>query len=164
MGFESFQVTLSGGPFDPTELDEVIRSLPGMRPDPEEGFMRGSYYVFEDGRHVVELHLSHEPVDLSCRFTLCHPDSIYSSFIGLLRLLVSTTGMEVTIRDDVRPEHNHAFPPSEFSAFAACLPGYIAVRRADWIAGFGAERIAASSVECFQRIILPRCQPLVVQS
>ena len=80
MGFESFQVTLSGGPFDPIGLDKAIRNLPGMRPDPEAGFMRGSYYLFEDGRHVVELHLFPAPVSLSCRFALCHPDSIDPAF------------------------------------------------------------------------------------
>ena len=126
--------------------------------------MRGSYYLFEDGRHVVELHLFITPEILSCRFALCHPDTIDSAFIGLLHRLVIATGMEVTIREDVRPEHEYPFPLAEFPALTACLPEYIAARRAEWVAAFGDERMAVSTNECYRRIILPLCQPHVVRS
>jgi hypothetical protein len=164
MGFESFQVELRGEQASYLDADTTILNLPGIRPDPQGGFMRGSYYLFEDGRHVVELHLFDSPVSLSCRFTLCHPDSVDSAFLDLLRVLMGSLGMEAKICDEVRPEHEHSFPLSEFAEFSACLPEYIAIRRSEWIAAFGAARAAATTSEAFERFILPSCLPAVLQT
>ena len=160
MGFESFQVTLRGGQVGHAEVNETVRILPHMKLDPQSAFSPSSIcYVMDDGQHVIEVELMDAPVSLSCRFTLCHPDTIDFAFLGLLRRLMVRFGMEATIRDEVRPEHEHSFPLAEFAELSACLPEYIATRRSEWIAEFGTARIAATSAECFRRIILPRCQP-----
>jgi hypothetical protein len=164
MGVESFQVTLEGGHADRTELDAALRAIAGMRLDPLPAFTPASTnYLFDDGSHIVELQLDDTPVRVSCRFALCHPDTIDSAFIGLVRLLMDRSGMDATIRDDVRPEHERPFPPADFAEFAACLPEYIAVRRREWIAAFGPDRMAATTAECWQWVIHTHCRPTVVQ-
>ena len=165
MGFESFQVVLSGGRASLAETDETIRKLPHMRLDPLSILVPGSIcYCMETGQHVVELELTASPVTLSCRFTLCHPDSVDKTFLGLLRVLMAGLGMEAKICDDVRPEHEHSFPLTQFEEFSAATVGYITSRRKEWINAFGPARLAASTIECYQRIILPRCQPGVLQA
>ena len=162
MGFESFQVELRGERANYLDADRAIRNLPGIRPDPRGGFMLGSYYLFEDGRHVVELHLFDSPMSLSCRFALCHPDSIDAAFVELVRVLMGSLGIEAMIPDDVS-EHAHWFSLAEFAEFAARLPEYIAIRRQEWIAAFGAVRATATTSEAFERFILPSCLPVVLQ-
>src|SRR5438105_11345439 len=106
MGFESFRVELRGGRASYQEADEFIRQLPHAKTDHESLPMPGStYYVIDDGRHVIELELKDAPVRVSCRFTLCHPPSVDAAFLSLAHDLVSRLGMAADIYDDVRPEH-----------------------------------------------------------
>jgi hypothetical protein len=164
MGFEAFRVELGGGPSKPDDAAEAIRKLPGIKPDLDSVPMKGStFYVLDDGKHAIELELMSSPVRLSCRFTLCHPPSIDSAFLGLVRELILRLGMEVKICDDVRPEHSHSFSLTEFADFAAITSRHIAARRAEWIAAFGDEPLAATMNEAYQRIIFPRCQPAIEQ-
>ncbi len=160
MGFESFRVDLRGGGARFPEADEAIRRMRFVKPDPQSLPMQGSaYYLFDDGQHVIEIEVMDSPIHISCRFTLCHPSSVDSAFLGLVRELMLRLGMRVTICDDVRPEHAHAFSLAEFSDFASITSGYIAARRAEWIAVFGDEPMAATTSEVYERVILPRCQP-----
>src|ERR1700724_1889073 len=107
MGFESFRVELRGGPATYGEADEVIRQLLHVKPYMESFPMQGStYYLIDDGQHVIELELMDSPVHISCRFTLCHPPSVDSAFLGLLRELMLRLGMEAKICDDVQPAHS----------------------------------------------------------
>ena len=106
MGFEVFLVELRGGTATYKEANEAVRKLSHVKPDADGGFMPGAtYYVFRDGIHTIEMELMDVPVRLSCRFTFCHPPSVDAVFLSLVRQLMSQLGMEVTIRDDVRPEH-----------------------------------------------------------
>ena|SRR5581483_668305 len=160
MGFEHFRVELRGGCTRYAEADETIRRLPHVRLDPDPAPLpRSIFYVMDDGTHVLELELMDSPVHLSCRFTLCHPPSVDGVFLGLIRELMVRLGMEVRICDDVRPEHARSFSLDEFAEFSAATPHYIAVRRAEWIAAFGDQRIGATTNEVYQRVILPQCQP-----
>jgi len=76
---------------------------------------------------------------------------------------MDSLGMEAKICDDVRPEHEHSFSLAEFAELSARLPEYIAVRRREWIAAFGAVRAVATTCEAFERFILPSCLPAVLQ-
>jgi hypothetical protein len=164
MGFETFRVELRGGTASYHEADAAVRELPQVRPDGHSLSTRGStYYLYEDGQHAVELELLDAPVRLSCRFTLCHPPSVDAVFLGLVRELMARLGMEAKIRDDVRPDHARSFALEDFEAFSAATLGYITARRAEWVEAFGAEPLAATTNEVFQRIILPRCQPGIKQ-
>jgi hypothetical protein len=164
MGFESFRVELRGGRATHFEINETVREPPHVRLDPEAALMPGSTcYLRNDGRHAIELQLSDAPVRLSCRFTLCHPSSVDSVFLGFLRELMARLGMEVTICDDVRPEHSGSFSLREFAEFSAIITDYIAARRAEWMAAFGPTTLPATTPEVYQRIILPRCQPGIGQ-
>jgi hypothetical protein len=160
MGFEAFRVELRGGRAKYGEANEAVRKLPHIKPDHHSVPMQGStFYVIDDGQHAIELELMDSPVRLSCRFTLCHPPSVDSVFLGLVRELMTRLGMEVKICDDVRPEHSHAFSLHEFAAFSAITARYIGARRTEWIAAFGGEPMAATMNEVYERIIVPRCQP-----
>jgi hypothetical protein len=165
MGFEAFRVELRGGRANYEDAVAAIRRLPGSKPDPDSIPLKGSaFHVVDDGRHVIEIELMDAPVRFSCRFTLCHPPSVDGAFLEIQRELMSNLGMEATIRDDVRPEHSRSFALAEFEDFSAICSRYIADRRAEWIAAFGNEQIAAGTNEVYQRIILPHCQPGVEQS
>lgn len=164
MGFEHFQVMLRGGKSKYGEADETVRKLPHIKPDQDPVPLRGSaFFVIDDGRHAIELELMDSPVRLSCRFTLCHPPSVDSVFLGLVRELMTRLGMEAKVCDDVRPEHSHAFSLHEVAEFSAITSRYIAARRTEWIAAFGDEPMAATTNEVYHRIILPRCQPKIEQ-
>ena len=104
MGLESFRIELLGERAKHREADEAIRSLPHVKPDPQSVVTRGSVcYIMDDIRHVIELELRDQPVRLSCRFTLCHPPSVDSAFLGLVRELMVRFGMDARICDDVLP-------------------------------------------------------------
>jgi hypothetical protein len=164
MGFEAFRVELRGGRAKYREADEAVRKFPHVRPDQDSVPMRGStFYVIDDGRHVIEVELMDSPVRLSCRFTLCHPPSVDSVFLGLVREVMARLGMEAKICDDVRPEHSGSFSLNEFTEFSAITSRYVAARRAEWVAAFGDEPMAATTNEVYRRIILPRCQPGIGQ-
>jgi hypothetical protein len=164
MGFESFRVELRGGRANHLEVDETVRGLPHVRLDPDAALMPGStYYLRDDGQHVIEVELSDRPVRLSCRFTLCHPSSVDSPFLDFVRDLMVHLGMEVKICDDVRPEHSGFFSSREFSEFSAITARYIAGRRAEWGAAFGTASLAATTNEVYQSVILPRCRPGIEQ-
>jgi len=159
MGFEHFRVQLRGGKASYHEVEAAVRQLPNTRPDHEATLVPGSaYYCIADGQHVIELELTDSPVRLSCRFTLCHPPSVDTVFLGLVRDLVDRFGMEARVCDDVRPEHDRAFSLAEFPEFAEVVSCAIPDRRAEWIGAFGGELIGASTREVYQRVILPPCQ------
>ena len=103
--------------------------------------------------------MADSPVKVSCRFTLCHPPSVDAALLGLVGELQRRLGMEAIICDDLRPEHAHCFSPARFSEFAGIVPGYIAQRRADWIAQFGTAQLPAKTPEVYEKIILPKCVP-----
>ncbi len=162
MGFESFRVELRGGSATYRETEETIRKIPHVKLDPQSLAMKGSMYsVVGDRQHVLEVELRDVPLRLSCRFTLCHPPSVDSVFLRLLHDLMLRFGMEVKIGDDVRPEHTHLFSLADYAELSFVTLHYIAERRAEWIAAFGGEQMAATTNEVHERIILPRCQPLV---
>jgi hypothetical protein len=165
MGFESFRIELRGGKVTYQQADETIRRLPFAKRDHESVPTQGStYYLIDDSRHVIEVELKDAPVRLSCRFTLCHPPSVDSALLDLARDLMSRLGMQANICDDVRPEHAHSFSLGEFAELSAAVAHYIAARRAEWVANFGTETLAATTSTAFQRIILPRCEPGIGQA
>jgi hypothetical protein len=164
MGFEHFRIELCGGRAGYRGADEAVRKLPCVKPDSHSvPIQRSTFYVIADGRHAIELKLMDSPVRLSCRFTLCHPASVDSAFLSLVQGLLLRLGMEARICDDVRPEDSRSFSLAEFADFAAIASRYIAARRAERIAAFGDEPMAATTNEVYQRVILPRCEPGVKQ-
>jgi hypothetical protein len=164
MGFETFQVEVRGGKAGPAEAAEAVRCLPHVKPARDFIPMKGStFYVVDDGQHIIELELVEAPLRISCRFTLCHPASVGPAFLGLVRELMASLGAQASICDDVRPEHSRPFLLAEFEEFAAAASTYIATRRAEWAAAFGDESLAATTSEAYERIILPRCLPVSEQ-
>src|SRR5262245_23119723 len=164
MGFETFRVELHGRRADFGEADAAVRKLPYIKRDRQAlSIPGGTYSLYDDGHHALELELSEAPVRVSCRFTLCHPPSVDTAFLGLVRDLMARLGMEATICDDVLQEDARSFPLGDFAAFSAATLRYIAARRAEWIAAFGDELMAATTNEVYQQIILPRCQPGIQQ-
>ena len=160
MGFESFRIELRGGQAKYLEINERIRKLPDIKLDQDSALTPGSScYLMDDGQHLIEIELMDAPVRLSCRFALCHPPSVDAAFLGLARELMETLGMEAKICDDVRPEHAHFFSLAHFGDFAAFTSHYIAARRTEWATAFGTEQMAATTMEVYERIILPQCQP-----
>ena len=164
MGFEAFRVELRGGKTSYQDVDAAIRKLPHIRPDRESVPIEGStFYVMDDGRHVIEMELMDSPIRVSCRFTLCHPPSIDGAFLALVHDLMHRFGMEARICDDVRPEDSGPFSVEKFAEFSATVQRYIGSRRQEWVAAFGVQPLAATTNEVYQRIILPRCEQGVTQ-
>jgi hypothetical protein len=161
MGFESFRVELRRGRTTYSQADETIQKQPYVRRDEQSLPTRGStYYLIDDGRHVIEVELKDEPVRISCRFTLCHSPSVDAVFLALLRELMLRLGVEAWICDDVPPEDAHPFSLTEFAEFSTVALRSIAARRMEWIAAFGAEQMSATMNEVYKQIVLPQCQPL----
>ncbi|HEY7157385.1 MAG TPA: hypothetical protein VH575_25750 [Gemmataceae bacterium] len=161
MGFESFRVELRGGQVNYLDAKETIQKHPHVKLDQQSPPMKGStFYVVEDGRHVLEIELRDAPVRISCRFTLCHPPSVDAVFLDLVRELMLRLGSEARICDDVRPEDARPFSLANFAEFSSATLGYIAARRREWVAAFGAEQMPATTNEAYERIILSRCQPV----
>lgn len=161
MGFESFRVELRGGHASYLQAKETIQEQPYVKPDQQSPPMKGStFFVVDDGRHVIEIELKDSPVRISCRFTLCHPSSVDSVFLDLIHELMHRLGMEIWICDDVQPEDAHPFSFVNYAGFSSAALRTITGRRTEWIAAFGAEQLPATTNEVYQRIILPRCQPV----
>lgn len=161
MGFEVFLVELRGGPTSAAEAREAVQELPHIRPDrgsiPTKGSM---YYVLDDGHHAIELQVVDFPVRISCRFTLCHPPSVDSVFLALVRRLMLRLGMAARLCEDVcSDEDARPFSVAEFAEFSAAAARAIAARRAEWITEFGDHLLGATETEVYRRVILPRCQP-----
>ncbi len=162
MGFESFQVELRGGQVTYPVAKELIQEHPHVKLDQLSLPMKGStYYLIDDGRHVLEIEVKDAPVRISCRFTLCHPPSVDSFFLDLVRELMLQLGMEARICDEVRPEDAHSFSLTNYSEFSSAVLRSIATRRAEWITVFGAHQMAATTNDVHERIIRPQCQPVV---
>jgi hypothetical protein len=159
MGLESFRVELSGGNRTFSEACKAICSLDHVAIDHEALTTPGSaFFLRSDGKHLIELELMDSPMKLSCRFTLCHPSSVDSAFLKFVRELMVVLGMEARVCDDVPPEQSHSFSIDEFEEFSAVALRAIALRRREWIETFGAEQVAVTSSEVFERIILPHCE------
>ena len=164
MGFETFRVELRCGNAKFHEVDEAVRKFPHSGPDQQCTPMQGSaFYLINDGQHVIEVELMDAPVKLSARFTLCHPPSVDSAFLGFMREMMVRLGMEAKICDDVRAEHARSYSLDEFADFSTVASRYIAGRRAEWIVAFADEPLAATTSEVYQRVILPRCRPGIEQ-
>jgi hypothetical protein len=161
MGFESFRIELRRGQANYAEAKEIIRKHPHVKLDQQSPPMKGStFFVINDGRHVIEIELKDAPVRVSCRFTLCHPPSVDAVFLNLVHELMFQLAMEVWICDDVEPEDAHPFSLTHFPEFSSAALRSIAARRTEWIAAFGMEQMPATTNEVYERIILPRCQPV----
>ncbi len=162
MGFEHYQVVLRGGQTTYSEAAETIRRLPHIKPDHDSiPLPRSTYFLMDNGTHVFEVELMDAPVYVSCRFTLCHPPSVDAGFLSFIRDLMVRLGMEARSIEGSASEADRSFSLSEFAEFSAITRRCIAARRAEWIAGFGDQVLAAATNEVYQRIILPRCQPVV---
>lgn len=158
MGFESFQVELCGGQVSHAQANEAVAKLPHARPDPDALSTPGAtYYTLEDGSHVIEVEVSPLPTRVSCRFTLCHPPSVEAALLGALRELMGGLGMEARICDEVLPEDAGWFKAARFADLSAAIARCAALRRAEWVAAFGPEQLAATTPEVYRRLILPRC-------
>jgi hypothetical protein len=93
MGFESFRVELRGGQANYPEANEVVRKRLHVKLDQQSPPIKGStFYVVDDGRHIIEVELKDAPVRVSCRFALCHPTSVDSVFLELVRDLMIRLG------------------------------------------------------------------------
>lgn len=156
MGFESFRVEIRPRHATFAEAVATVGRLPHARPDSGAFATAGSsYYTVEDGRHVVEIEVAPSPVRVSCRFTLCHPPTVDTAFLALLRDLARRLGGEELTGEGVT---NH--PGVESPEFAAALSARVAARRAEWDAMFGSHRAAARTAEAFESFVLPRCAPV----
>ena len=158
MGFESFLVTLQGS--DCTfaeicrgleEMDGVTASTDVLRLPPSQ------YYSMADGKHVIEMEVAPCPVCISCRFALCHPQSVDDALVALVRKLMLMFHMDVRIRDAVQPQHAIPFQLAKVEDFSLVVRGYIASRRSEWIANFGSAQLGCGCREAEQRFVLPRC-------
>jgi|GEM_PF-5186140 len=86
MSFETFRVELRGGSATFARVDAAIRQLPHAQPDHDSMTSAGStYYTVEDGFHIIEVEVADSPIQVSCRFTLCHPPSIDVAFLNFVR-------------------------------------------------------------------------------
>jgi hypothetical protein len=161
VGFESFRVELSGGPATLAQANEAVRRLPHVRPDLESGLWPDSqYYAADDGRHLIEIEVSPDPVRVSIRFTLCHPPSVEAALVDIVRQLATQLGMEVRICADVPPPDDLPFSAAQMRQFAEAVRRAAAGPRTEWIAQFGSDQFPASTREVFERVILPRCKPV----
>ncbi len=161
MGFESIRVELRGGTASFSQVDSFVRRLPNARPSTEVIPSRDSnFYTVEDGLHVIEIEVRAAPVSVSCRFTLCHPPSIDAAFLALVGELMDALGIEAGLCDEPDQECSHWFTADRFSEFTDRFLHVVATRRAEWVASFGSAQFPATTREVYERVILPRCEPV----
>lgn len=162
MGFESFRVELNGGSSTLLEAADAILALEHARRDDEAAFMPDQMcYLVRDTGYAIELELMDSPVTISCRFALCHPPSVDAALFELVRKLMIALNMQVTICEDVLPQHDHPFSLDQFEEFTQAYAPSVAARRREWKAMFGNKLLAATTAEAHQHIILPHCVPSV---
>jgi hypothetical protein len=160
MGFESFQVRLKGGRSTRKEAIDTLMSLDGVVRDEDSELTPGwPCFLARDGLHAVEMEVTDKRASISCRFTLCHPPSVDTAFLELVRRLMEALPMRVKICDDVTPEHEEPFSLDRFDEFSKACRHYIAARRNEWKSAFGNQELAATTAEAHQHIILPHCIP-----
>jgi hypothetical protein len=82
-------------------------------------------------------------------------------FLDLVRELMGRLRMKVRICDATCAEDAEPFSLDRIADFLASAERCIAVRRAEWIAAFGAEQLRATTNEVHARLILPRCRERV---
>jgi len=159
MGFESFQVELCGGNASAREAENEIMALENISEDHDSIMVTGSsYFLMRDGRHAIEMELTHSPIRISCRFTVCHPPSVDAVFLDLVRRLMEMFDMKVSICDDVTPDDARNFSLAEFDDFARSTLRYIELRRREWRGAFGDQQLGATTAELHEHILLPLCQ------
>jgi hypothetical protein len=157
MGCEDFQVLLRST----ADQGSVLRVLQhaGVEIDPGGGQLSTSVYlVHRDGRHVIELEVSHPKswTSVSVRFALCHPDSVDNMFVDLVGKLAVALDATVRIMDEVEPGAGGNFDAHDLATFSATAKRAIAVRRAAWRVEFGSETAAIGCDEAIMRFVLRR--------
>lgn len=161
MGFEDFQVVLHGRDKNRREAEDLIRSLPGVGPDPDSGFLSApAYLVMNDGQHSIELEVDDQHgLEVSCRFVLSNPPTIDEVFIAFVRELMRRLNLSATCVEGPPSEAVRTFSAREFDEWSTATLRHITRRRKEWIADMGTE-LAATRKELYERIILPRCAPV----
>lgn len=161
MGFESFQVRWNPSRSTANEIDSHLRSLAEITNDVDALRVGDSrYYLWNDGRHVVEIEWSDSSASLSARFMLCNPESITDAYAEFLLQLQRRFGGGLAICDARPADRSREFGPGESNEFRDTLRESIAARRAEWVRDFGPRTLAANSRDVYREIILPKCEPV----
>lgn len=161
MGFESFQVRWNPSLPIASEVDSHLRSLPEITVDHDALRIGDSrYFLWNDGRHVVEIESSDSPARFSTRFMLCNPETITDVYAELLLNLQMRFGGRLEICDHDPSLRSNQYGPDDSDGFREALRESIALRRSEWIAAFGPRVLTANSRDVFREIILPNCVPV----
>jgi hypothetical protein len=159
MGAEDFLVVVEGESSDFAKVRHILSAILGAQEVPEtEGLVGETHFLYEDGQHKIEIEVSEEPstgsIRLSCRFSLCHPESVIPVFGKLVKNIAGRMGLPVKIADEVPEGDSDSFFPPKFPRFDDILPRAIAMKRRYWVADFGAERASLTCSEAVRRFIL----------
>jgi hypothetical protein len=162
MGFESFGVILRGGRHTSKEAIATISTLKHALPDPESELTPGSTcFVVNDGKHAIEIEVMEEPVQVSCRFTLCHPATVDAVFLALVKELMEALDMSVEAGPEVPSDRPREFAAAAFGQLAPILSDCISRERQQWRAAFGNQTLGATTAQVHERIIAPLYQRTV---
>jgi hypothetical protein len=120
------------------------------------------YFQYRDKSHIIEIEISERDfgyTNISCRFAICHPDSIeYVFFEFLYRLsreiLPINKVKEVLIFDEVPENMSYAFNVYDIDNFKSSLSEAIKIKRRYWILDFGNERATLTCDEAIKKFIL----------
>jgi hypothetical protein len=161
MGFESFQVRLQNPQLNEAAISDLLDSFPQIMIDQDALIIGNSlYFVWNDGKHVIEIELDQNPAQLSARFMLCNPESVSMVYAELLLQLQRQVGGDLVICDPVPPNRPHEFTRENPEEFRDVLYQSIATRRAEWVKQFGPRVLAAKSRDAYREFIIPACTPV----
>ncbi len=164
MGVESFLVRLRGQQPDLQEIVVYSRRALGIVPDPEQQVLTSaySYYVFRDGKHVIEFEFfqARESFDISIRFALCHPPSVDQIFIGHALALMRRFHLIATICEELPEGEPTDYGKEYLDRFTANCSWSIARARGYWREMFGSEEMGVSVSDALRWIIENQCRPV----
>lgn len=156
MGAEDFQVGLMSDALDiehATAYLETFDDISVIRKKTEELF-----FEYRKGGHVIEVELSRPKLRIatriSCRFSLCHPDSVDEVFADFVVDLAQGLSLPIEILEDVPAGEPYRFLPADLNGFRDALKKSIATKRDYWIKDFGDVKASLTCREAVQRFIL----------
>lgn len=154
MGVESYLSLVRRERLDVHIVKEFVTSTLGLSPDPRQYAIttNDSYYVFQDGRHVIEFELADrsEYVQVSVRFALCHPASVDEVFIDLTTAFIRKFDMTATICEWLPEGAPTRYDVLDCKLFALNCRRSIEYAREQWRKQFGTEEAGLSISDACQ--------------
>ncbi|OQW86984.1 MAG: hypothetical protein BWK78_09465 [Thiotrichaceae bacterium IS1] len=157
MGCESFQIILKC-PLGEKNVTNIIISFPKVTPDSScVPIASELYFQYRDADHIIELEVdcyqNATNCVVSCRFALCHPQSIDKFFINFVKQIVNRLPPPtmIEINEELPEDFSNVFVSTDMIGFEQSVKTAIEIKRTYWIKDFGAETAVLTCYEALKK-------------